>query len=146
MIQFRMATTADLPAILDLLHQLNPDDGVVDMDTLRLTWENIQTIHGLAYVVADCDDRIVATCCLMVVPNLTRECRPFGIVENVVVDKAWRRQGLASQMLEFVKGLARQKRCYKLMLMSGIHREEAHALYVKAGFSGDGKIAFDCRL
>lgn len=40
------------------------------------------------------EGRLLATCNLSIIPNLTRGARPFARIENVVRPTAYRRQGL----------------------------------------------------
>jgi len=142
----RMATQEDLPAVLVLMHQLNPSDAEADPRQSIRVWDSILSDEMIRYIVAECDGCVVGACCFVIVPNLTRGNRPFGVIENVIVDQAHRRHGVASQMLSFIKNLAISKRCYKLMLMSNNERKEAHQLYEAMGFEKVSKTAFDLRL
>ena len=53
---------------------------------------------------------------------------------------------LASQIIDMAISYAKEKRCYKVILQSGIARTEAHQLYENKGFNGNSKRAFDMRL
>ena len=80
---------------------------------------------------------VTATCMLAIVPNLASGARPFGVVEHVVTLPQFRRQGLARLVLQFALDLAWSKNCYKVILLSGAQRTEAHRLYESVGFQGD---------
>ena len=54
-----------------------------------------------------------ATCTLVILPNLTHGRRPYALVENVVCDAAFRRQGLGLGLLHAARERARQAGCYK---------------------------------
>ena len=82
----------------------------------------------------------------LVIPNITAMNRPICFVENVVTDKDHRKQGLAKKVIEKAVEFARQHKCYKVILQSGIARKEAHQFYEKLGFNGNSKKAFDMRL
>jgi len=71
---------------------------------------------------------------LLAIPTLTNGGRPFAIIEHVVTASAFRRQGLSQQVLAQALTLAWELDCYKVMLLSGEGREEAHRLYEKLGF------------
>ncbi len=85
-------------------------------------------------VVAVLDELIVGTADLLIAQNLTHGARPWGIVENVVVSPAMRRQGVASALFEHLLNLAREADCYKVQLLSGKQRVEAHRFYRAIGF------------
>ncbi|WP_254924654.1 GNAT family N-acetyltransferase [Aeromonas sp. A35_P] len=66
-------------------------------------------------------------------------CRPqlkekVGIIEHVVTASAFRRRGISRQLLTHALELAWQQDCYKVMLLSGEGRDDAHRLYEKLGF------------
>lgn len=46
------------------------------------------------------DGGLVASCTLTLTPNLTRGCRPYGVIENVVTDVGFRKRGFAKAVLE----------------------------------------------
>lgn len=145
-VTIRSAVREDLPAILALMAMLNPDDPSPDSEAARRTWEEILSDARTNYLVAEADGVVVGCCCLAIIPNLTRGLRPFGVIENVIVDVSWRNRGIATSLLRNAGHLAREAVCYKLMLMSNRKRVEAHPLYRKCGFESDSKLAFDMRL
>jgi len=53
-----------------------------------------------------------------------------------------RRRGLARAVLEFALKLAWSRGCYKVILLSGVQRSEAHKLYESIGFRGDVERGF----
>jgi GNAT superfamily N-acetyltransferase len=82
----------------------------------------------------------------VVVPNLTHRGEPWAIVENVIVASAARRTGVGRALMARLIELARAAGCYKLQLLSGKHRAEAHAFYRSMGLDAvaEGfKIYFD---
>ncbi len=83
--------------------------------------------------VAVLDGRLVGTADLLIVPNLTHRGRPWAIVENVIVASTARRKGVATALMGHVTEIARAADCYKLQLVSGKHRSEAHELYRSIG-------------
>lgn len=85
---------------------------------------------------------MIASCVLVVVPNLTRNARPYALIENVVTHADYRRQGIGKRLLHHVLQFAWSQNCYKVMLLSSINREEAHQFYERVGFSRDRKVGF----
>jgi GNAT superfamily N-acetyltransferase len=135
----RLAAQHDLPAILALNSQLNPDDLPLPPDEqLADVWQQLLDNPIMHTFVAEQAEQIVGTCVLAIMPNLTRGARPYGLIENVVTDAAVRGQGIGRALLQAVLAFAWQQRCYKVMLLTG--RPDAVPFYERVGFRRDAKI------
>lgn len=75
-------------------------------------------------------------------PNITRSGRPYGVIENVVTHAACRRSGYGRLVMQAAIDAAKNRHCYKIMLMSGMDRGHAHEFYTSLGFDKDAKQAF----
>ena len=135
----REATEADLPRIVALLAQLDPDDlkredrgaplpGVYQSALRQLT----EAGHKL--LVVDDGARLLGTLALYVVPNISHRGSPFALVENVVVDDQERSSGFGKLLMEHAEKTARSLGCYKLVLTSNKRRIDAHRFYEGLGF------------
>lgn len=139
----RCAEYKDLEGILELYKLLIPDDEKAEEARLMSLWEEIIGNPGrYRYLVAEEEGRILATCNIALVPNLSHGGRPFGIIENVITHPDARRKGFGRAVLEKALDFARETCCCKVMLLSGSHRTEAHAFYKSLGFDGDRKRGF----
>ncbi len=129
----------DILALYSQLHgEVYPDD-----DTRRTeVWNRIMSDPGQHIVVAETDGRIVASCVIVIVPNLTHGMRPYALIENVVTDREYRRQGWATRCLEYAKKLAMGENCYKIMLLTGSKEEGTLHFYERAGYNREDKTAF----
>ena len=63
------------------------------------------------------------------------ECRPFMVLENLIVSENCRRLGIGKDLVEYIEEQAREKCCYFIILMSLIKRKEAHQFYERLGYS-----------
>ena len=97
------------------------------------------------YYGAFLDERLVSSCTLTVIPNLTRGCAPYGVVENVVTHADHRRQGHAAAVLKAALADAWAARCYKVMLLTGRKDEGTLRFYEAAGFDRNEKQALIAR-
>jgi N-acetylglutamate synthase-like GNAT family acetyltransferase len=139
----REARESDLPGIIELYAQLVPEDPQQDMEKLRKEWKHILSkSEEIRYFVAEKNGKIVSTCNIAIVPNLTRGVRPFAVIENVVTHADYRMQGQGARVMRMALDFARSKNCYKAMLLSNSKRKEAHLFYKSLGFSDTTKIGF----
>lgn len=114
----------------------HPADAPVDagQQAVATAWSAVIEQPTRHVLVAEAVGLVVGTIDCMVVSNLTHDGRPYIVVENVVVDRGWRRRRVATQLLEAVIELARDLGCYKLQLMSHRERRQAHAFYERMPF------------
>jgi len=136
----RLAHEHDLPRLLELythLHETSVPDELPEA-----LWHEILADPNHYIIVAEQDDRLVSSCVLLVVPNLTRGQRPYAWVENVVTHADYRKRGLAGTVLAFAKDIAIQRNCYKIALMTGTKQESTLRFYERAGYNSSGKTGF----
>ncbi len=144
--EIRLIRPDELKALLELYqHMLESDVPPPADEILEPLWQRIQNDPGLHYLVAELDGRLVASCTLAIIPNLTRGGRPYGLIENVVTHTEHRRRGLGKAILQRALEIAWDADCYKCMLLSAVHRNEAHRFYGAIGFDGDDKRGFVAR-
>ncbi|HKX77333.1 MAG TPA: GNAT family N-acetyltransferase [Novosphingobium sp.] len=115
--------------MLDLYQHLNPGDERPRLDLAAQALDRFMTYPGSGIFVGEADAVMVCSCTLIVVPNLTRGGRPFGLIENVVTHRDFRRRGFGARILE-----AASAGCYKVMLMTGSTSPETLSFYAGAGF------------
>ena len=75
------------------------------------------------------DGKIVASCVCVIIPNLSRNVRPYAFVENVVTHGEYRKKGYATDCLNFAKKIAEENHCYKMMLLTGSKEESTLNFY-----------------
>ncbi|MFI6950434.1 GNAT family N-acetyltransferase [Streptomyces sp. NPDC050422] len=99
-ITVRTAVENDLPALLALYRELNPDDAPLAQGIAHDVWEEISRQRGRTVLVADAGDAPVGTADCLVMPNLTRGGRAILFVENVVVAGTAQRRGVGRLLMD----------------------------------------------
>lgn len=130
----RHATHDDLGPLVDLYQHLIPGDDRPEPDQAARIFDRFLSCSGNAIFIATIDAQPVASCTLVVIPNLTRGGTPYGLIENVVTHAAHRNRGLGKAVLAAATAAAWQAGCYKIMLMTGSTRPATLAFYQGAGF------------
>jgi predicted GNAT family N-acyltransferase len=141
----RVASSSDLMKILKLYEELNPEDSSIDLNTAESIWNKSINKCDISYIMAIENNEIIATCNIAIIPNLTRSGRPYGVIENVITKKEYRRMGIGKEIMIKAIDIAKKKNCYKVVLLSSIKRIEAHKFYESIGFSGNTKKGYEIR-
>ncbi|PKA43229.1 GNAT family N-acetyltransferase [Rhizobium sullae] len=140
----REANRRDLPALIELYQHLAEGDEQPSLDLAEEVFERFKAYEGSAIIVGQTAGVLAASCTLIVVPNLTRGGRPYGLIENVVTHSDFRNRGFGKQVLLQAVDLAWKADCYKAMLMTGSKKRETLDFYLGAGFE-QSKTGFQMR-
>ena len=132
----------ELKELLELYLHLH-ESAVPEMtEHLNKTWKTIMKDENHHIIVNAIDDKIVSSCVCVVIPNLTRNIRPYAFVENVVTHKDYRGKGYATECLDYARRIAKKANCYKMMLLTGSKKESTMKFYEGAGYNSSDKTAF----
>ena len=140
----RAALPSDLEGLLALYSHLNPSDEPVSRDLAASRLDAIRQIPGSGVLLGLLDDQLVASCTLIVIPNLTNGGKPYGLIENVVTHAGYRGRGYGTSILHAAAKAAWDAGCYKVMLMTGSKQPSTLKFYENAGFE-QSKTGFQMR-
>ena len=138
----REANKNDLNALLELYLYLHEDSIPNQDEHLENTWKQIMEDKNHHLIVNEIDGKIVSSCVCVIIPNLTRNVRPYAFVENVVTHADYRKKGYASECLDYARTIAKNENCYKMMLLTGSKKAETLRFYENAGYNSKDKTAF----
>ena len=111
-------------------------------EKLENAWYSIINDKNHHIIVNEIDGKIVSSCVCVIIPNLTRNVRPYAFIENVVTHQDYRGKGYAKECLEYAKQISRKNDCYKIMLLTGSKEKKTLNFYKNAGYNCTDKTAF----
>ena len=138
----REAKQEDMKEILELYLYLHEKSVPELSEHLLSTWDQIIQDENHHLIVNEVDGKIVSSCVCVIIPNLTRNVRPYAFVENVVTHSEYRGKGYAAQCLDLAKDIAEKQNCYKMMLLTGSKDQKTLDFYKSAGYNSTDKTAF----
>ena len=132
----------ELNELLELYLHLHEKSMPEMTEHLKKVWKTIMQDENHHIIVKIMDGKIVSSCVCVIIPNLTRNIRPYAFVENVVTHVDYRGKGYATECLNYAKEIAEKMDCYKMMLLTGSKRKKTINFYEKAGYNSNDKTAF----
>jgi GNAT superfamily N-acetyltransferase len=141
-----MVNRNDLPALQELYLNLHETSiAPITSEGLKI-WEEILRTPNYHILIGDYLGEVVSSVTMIIIKNLTRDMRPYALIENVVTAKEHRKKGYAGLLMNKAVEIARENNCYKIMLLSSSKFDSTLELYKKAGFSDTEKTGFVMRL
>jgi len=128
----------------ELLRQLQdaPAFTAADLDRLAAQIAVMTRLDHMKIFGFEQAGKLVGTCTLGKVEGLSYGCRPFAMIENVVVLATMRSQGIGQQLVCHAIAQAEQWQCYKVILETGTTTEWKLQFYEKCGLTRGAKTAF----
>jgi GNAT superfamily N-acetyltransferase len=128
-------TEQELPALSRLYRQFRGEESSpVDMrKTLRRLKKNrYYTLLGVKE-----EGRLVGSAMGVLCQELYGRCRPFMVVEDVIVDRAYRRRGIGTELMRAIEQEATRNHCSYIMLVTDADRRQALGFYEHLGYHPD---------
>lgn len=136
------ATRGQLPALAKLFEELSGLPASLErLEAVFGRMADNPDYHLLAAVEADV---VVGALLGVVCLDCVGECRPFLVVENVMVAASYRHRGVGRLLVEEILRRGRQRDCLYAMLVSGRDRRGARDFYAALGF--DAAAGYKIRL
>ena len=135
----RRARASDALMIQTLYRELVPNSPVAVLPERIAAFEDSSTSYLL---VADSRAEILGVLLLTICPDVMYRSQPFGGLENLVVSESSRGRGIGTLLMDDAQRISQEQDCSKMLLLSSVHRVDAHRFFVLQGFSGDAKRGF----
>lgn len=140
--EIREVQQKDLLGLLELYTQLH-DNTLPEMnETLEQRWNYVMNDKNHHIIVGTLEEEIVSSCVIVIIPNFTHDQRPYALIENVITEERYRKNGYATAILNYAKEIALKENCYKIMLLTGSKKESTLNFYERAGYNKNDKTAF----
>ena len=138
----REAVKKDLDELSHLYLFLHEKDIPEQSQHLQNVWNEIIGDKNHHIIVNVVDEKIVSSCVCVIIPNLTRNVRPYAFIENVVTHLECRGKGYATECLNYAREIAKNQNCYKMMLLTSSKEQKTLNFYENAGYNSADKTAF----
>ncbi len=115
-------------------------------DRINKLWEKSFNDSNRYYFVVEDDGIIVSSCTLIIIDNLTRSGRPFGLIENVITHREYRKREYGTSILYKAIEVAKKNNCCEVVLLTGRKEESVLRFYERVGFEKGIKTGFIIRL
>ena len=109
----------------------------MDFAAMERVYGRLQADLNYNILTARCSGILAGSVMAVACYDMVASCRPFMVLENLVVREDMRGRGIGTSLLAEAENLARSLDCFYIIGISGMNRTRAHLLYEKTGFAVD---------
>jgi len=142
--KIRRLQEEDIPALARLYVQFWNEKS--SLEKMEETFARLRDNPDYIFLVADTDEEVVGSLMGVVCEELYGECRPFMVIEDVIVDREFRQQGIGTALMHGIEACAVTRNCNYLIFVSERERTDALPFYRSLGYEPDAYRGFKKRL
>lgn len=106
-----------------------------DVIKMERQFDKIQSENTHVILVCENKDQIIGSVMGIICRDLYGSCQPFMVVENMIVDKSCRLNGIGKALLHKLEETAKEHNCSQMILVTEKNRTDACSFYESYGFS-----------
>ena len=137
-------TDIDLKSLAELFRQFWGQSSSVEK--MRITFSRLSENPAYILLAAKEGERLVGFVMGIICEELYGACRPFMVVEDVIVDKDRRRNGAGTALMSEIEKCAVDHDCYQILLVTEADRAEACRFYQALGYQSEPYKGFKKRI
>jgi len=116
------------------------------LEKMRLTFSKVATNPAYILLAAKQNDRLIGFVMGVICEELYGDCKPFMVVEDLIVDKNHRRSGAGSALMGELEKYAIDHDCCQIIFVTETDRTEAHRFYKALGYEFEPYKGFKKRM
>lgn len=125
-------TEQDLPDLAQLYRQFRGEES--SLKEMRKTFRRLRKNPDYTLLGVREGGALVGSVMGILCRELYGRCQPFMVVEDVIVDQAYRRRGIGSLLMRAIEQEAFRNSCGYIMLVTDANRREALGFYEHLGY------------
>ena len=123
----------DISQLAQLYKQFWDEESCVE--TMKKTFNRLEDEGSYILLSAVEDKRLIGSVMGIICGELYGDCKPFMVLENMIVDKEYRNLGVGKALISELEKKATEKNCTQIILVTETNRISACKLYESAGYN-----------
>ncbi len=129
----REMVIGDIPQLANLYKQFWNEDSCVDTMYQKYNQFLKEGSHILLSAVEN--NQLIGSVMGVICGELYGDCRPFLVLENMIVNKDYRNKGVGKELISKLEEIATKRNCTQVILVTETNRTDACKFYESAGYS-----------
>lgn len=129
----RKMVIEDIPKLAMLYKQFWNENS--NVEKMQKQFEKLQHNDTHILLCAIDQSHLIGSVMGIICEELYGDCRPFLVLENMIVDKNCRKKGIGKALLLELENIARERNCTQIILVTETDRLDACGFYESMGFN-----------
>ncbi len=142
--KIRRLKAGDLKALARLYKHFWDEES--SLEKMKETFQRLESNPSYIFLCADKEGSLVGSVMGIICDELYGDCKPFMVVEDVIVDKNYRRCRIGTSLMQELEKYAAEHECKYIIFVTESERHEAHRFYESLGYKPDTHKGFKKRL
>jgi predicted N-acetyltransferase YhbS len=134
----------DIPQLEQLYRQFWGEESCVE--TMNKQFHKLQETNSHIFISAIDNNKLIGSVMGIICEELYGDCKPFLVLENMIVDKYYRDKGVGKALISELENMATKRGCSQVIFVTERSRVDAVAFYESAGYSSQTHIGFKKKL
>ena len=140
----REMAASDIPQLAELYKQFWNEDSCVK--TMRQKFDQYQKKGSHILLCATENKQLVGSVMGVICGELYGNCRPFLVLENMIIDQKYRNRGIGTELIAEMEKRASQRNCTQIILVTESDRVDACKFYESVGYKPETHRGFKKKL
>ena len=135
MVKIRAVTHNDIESLIGLYEIFWNEKS--DKQKMERKLQDLANNPNYFFLCAEKEDKVIGTIQGIICEELYGTCQPFLLMENFVVDKEHRKQGVGKLLLNSLEKIAKNRDCSQILFITESDRKDTIKFYESVGYSSE---------
>ena len=132
-IKIRKLSENDLESVA-ALYKLFWNDNQ-NINKMKIKYNELKLNENYIFLCATVDDQVIGTIMGIICEELYGNCKPFLVMENLVVHENFRKMKIGSLLLKELENIGKKNECTQIVFLTESYRKETLSFYKNSGFN-----------
>ena len=134
----------EIPQLAQLYKQFWDEESCVE--TMCKNFQHFDETGSHILLSAVENNQLIGSVMGVICGELYGDCKPFMVVENMIVDKSYRNKGVGKALISELEKKAADKNCTQIILITDTDRIDAREFYKSVGYNPDSHKGYKKKL
>ena len=116
------------------------------IETMKKQFNKLHKKDSHIFLSAIENTKLIGSVMGVICEELYGDCKPFLVLENMIVDKSFRNKGIGKVLISELEKIATKRDCSQVILVTERNRVEAVKFYESVGYSSQTHLGFKKKL